>query len=95
MIVHQDLSRDDYPRIAFVAVRTVAVIERTLLDLLSDVERMDLARSAAAETVEVLAETPARMILFPAPTKLGCLAAWATRWHEEARAVHCSDGIHV
>jgi hypothetical protein len=36
-------------------VRTVAVIEHTLLDLLSDAEeRKDLARSVEASAVEVL-----------------------------------------
>jgi len=50
------LSRDHEPKIAFAAVRTVAVMERTLLDLLSDVDdRKDLARSA--EAADVLAET--------------------------------------
>jgi len=43
----------------FVAVRTVAVIEHTLLDLLSDIgERKDRARSAeVAAPVEVLVDT--------------------------------------
>jgi hypothetical protein len=46
-IIHQHLYRDHHPRIAFATVLTVAVIERSLLYLLSDVEeRMDLARSA-------------------------------------------------
>ena len=40
------------------AVRTVSVIEHTLLDLLSGAEeRKDLARSAEATAVDVLAET--------------------------------------
>jgi hypothetical protein len=43
---------------ALVAVRTVAVIEHMLLDLLSDAEeRKDRARGAEAAAVEVLAQT--------------------------------------
>jgi len=57
-----------------VAVRTVAVIERTILDLLSDVEeRMDLASSAEAATVEVLAETTSENDPVPRATKLNSL----------------------
>jgi hypothetical protein len=57
-MIHQHLTRDHHPKIAFMALRTAAVIERTLLDLLSDAEeRMNLARSAEAAAVEVLAET--------------------------------------
>jgi len=40
-----------------VAVRTIAVIEQALLELLSEQERKDLAESAEAAAVEVLAET--------------------------------------
>jgi hypothetical protein len=48
------LSRDHHPKMAFAVVRTVAVIERTLLDLLSGAEeRMDLAR--LAESTEAAA----------------------------------------
>jgi hypothetical protein len=36
--IHQHLARDHHPKISYVAVRTVAVIEHTLLDLLSDTE---------------------------------------------------------
>ena len=57
-IIHQHLSRDHHPKIAFVAAGTVSVIEHTLPDLLSDSEgREDQARSAEAAAVEVLAET--------------------------------------
>jgi hypothetical protein len=48
----------NHPKMAFAAVRTVTVMERTLLDLLSDAnERMDMTRSAEAVAVEVLAAT--------------------------------------
>jgi hypothetical protein len=52
------LSQDtrDHSKIAFAAVRTVTVIEHTLLDLLSDAEgRMDLVRSTEAAAVETCA----------------------------------------
>src|SRR5882757_6679500 len=72
-IIHQHLSRDHHPTITFVAVRTVAVIEQTLLDLLSDAEpeeRKDEARSAEPETaagrrLQCLQSPLARMILLP------------------------------
>jgi hypothetical protein len=50
----QHLSRDQDPKIAFAAVKTIAVLERTLLEQLSDAEvRMDPNRSA--ELAELLA----------------------------------------
>jgi len=50
----QHLSRDHDPEIAFAAVKTIAVLERALLEQLSDTEvRMNPDRSA--ELVEVLA----------------------------------------
>ena len=50
--------RNHHVKVASVAVTTVATIERTLLDIISDAEeRMDLARSAEAEAVEVLAQS--------------------------------------
>jgi len=50
----QHLSRDQDPKIAFAAVKTIAVLERALLEQLSDAEvRMDPNRSA--ELVDVLA----------------------------------------
>jgi hypothetical protein len=52
----QHLSRDHDPKIAFAAVRTAAILERALLDQLSDTDdktNPDLS----AETLEVLAET--------------------------------------
>jgi hypothetical protein len=52
----QNLSRDHDPKIAFAAVRTAAILERALLDQLSDTDdktNPDLC----AETVEVLAVT--------------------------------------
>ena len=50
--------RNYHVKEAFVAVTTVATIECTLLDILSDAEeRMNLARSAEAEAVEVLAQS--------------------------------------
>jgi hypothetical protein len=52
----QHLSRDHDPKIAFAAVRTAAILERALLNQLSDTDdrtNPDLS----AETVEVLAET--------------------------------------
>jgi hypothetical protein len=75
-IIHQHLSRDHHPKIAFAAVRTVAVKEHALLDLLSDAERKDLARSAEAAAVydwcKCLRRPSARMpvILLPRATKL-------------------------
>ena len=49
-IIHQHLSRDDHPNIAFVAVRTITVMQHTLLYLLLDAEeRKELARSADSE----------------------------------------------
>ena len=57
-VVHQPLSHDHHPKIAFAAVRTVAIIERTLLDLLSDtVLRKDLPGRRRTPAVEVLEET--------------------------------------
>ena len=53
-VVHQPLSHDHHPKIAFAAVRTVAIIERTLLDLLSDtVLRKDLPGRRRTPAVEV------------------------------------------
>jgi hypothetical protein len=44
-IIHQGQSSDYHPKIAFAAVRTVAVIEHMLLDLLLYAEeRIDLVR---------------------------------------------------
>jgi hypothetical protein len=73
-IIQQHLSRDHHPKIAFAAVRTVAVKEHALLDLLLDAERKDLARSAEAAAVydwcKCLQRPSARMIPLPRATKL-------------------------
>jgi hypothetical protein len=50
------LSRDHDPKIAFAAVRTAAVLERALLDQLSDTDNKNDPDSSA-ETLEVLAQT--------------------------------------
>jgi hypothetical protein len=52
----QRLSRDHDPKIAFAAVRTAAILERVLLDQLSDTDNKKNP-DLSAETVEVLAET--------------------------------------
>lgn len=54
----QHLSRDHDPKIAFAAVRTAAILERALLDQLSESDTDDKTNpDLSAETVEVLAET--------------------------------------
>jgi hypothetical protein len=57
----QHLSRDHDPKIAFAAVRTAAILERALLDQLSDTVTDDETNpdlsGLNAETLEVLAET--------------------------------------
>ena len=76
----QRLSCDHHLKVVFVAVTTVTVIERKLLDILSDAEeRMDLARSAwvavaAAADSEVLAQSISEndsFLLLLRSTKLG------------------------
>jgi hypothetical protein len=50
--IHQDLSRD-HPKIAFVAVRTVVVIEHIYSRMPGRDSRKDLARGVEAAAVEV------------------------------------------
>jgi hypothetical protein len=52
----QHLSRDHDPKIAFAAVRTTAILERALLDQLSNTDDKTNP-DQSAETVQVLAET--------------------------------------
>lgn len=52
----QHLSRDHDPKIAFVSLRTAAILERALLDQLSDTDDKRNP-DQSAETAEVLAET--------------------------------------
>ena len=91
-IIHLHLSRDHHPKIAFAAVRTVAVTEHLLLDLLSDAERKDLAWSTEAAAVEVLAETISEND--PAST---CYQAGLRDdiRKDGRRAIYHGDGIHV
>jgi hypothetical protein len=53
----QHLSRDHDPKIAFAAVRAAAILERALLDQLSDTDDKTNPDLSRAETVEVLAVT--------------------------------------
>jgi hypothetical protein len=74
VIIHQHLSRDHHPKIALAAMKTVSVKEHALLDLLSDAERKELARSVEPggrpRRWKVLQRPSARMILLPRATKL-------------------------
>jgi hypothetical protein len=74
-IIYQHLSRDHHPEIAFVAMRTVAVIERTFLNLLSESDAeegkdLPVARSRRPRQWKCLQRPLGRMILLPCATKL-------------------------
>ena len=89
-IVHQHLSRDHHPKIAFVAVRTATVIEHTLLNLLSDAEeRKGLPRRAESEAaaVEMLTETNSANDSTPPRYQVGL--------RDDSRKVYRGNRIHV
>ena len=53
---NQHLSHDYYPKIAFAAMKTDAVIERTLLDLLSDARCRRLGGKKSGQKLRGLRE---------------------------------------
>jgi hypothetical protein len=67
----QHLSRDHDPKIAFAALRTIAVLERALLDQLLDADGNHGMDSHMSKVAEVLPQPSGRMMPLPRATKLG------------------------